>query len=37
MIGASDHVEIWDREAWAQINAQMDSDEIAEAMDELGF
>ena len=37
VIGASDHVEIWDREAWAQINAQMDSDEIAEAMDELGF
>lgn len=37
VIGASDHVEIWDREAWATLNAEMDSEDIAVAMDELGF
>ena len=37
VIGASDHVEIWDRETWIGLNAEMDSDEIAAAMDELGF
>ena len=37
VIGASDHVEIWDREAWISLNAEIDSDEIAAAMDELGF
>ena len=37
VIGASDHVEIWDREAWAALNAEIDSDDIAAAMDELGF
>ena len=37
VIGASDHVEIWDREAWAALNAEMNSDDIAAAMDELGF
>lgn len=37
VIGASDHVEIWDREAWVKRSHSMSSDEIAEAMDELGF
>ncbi len=37
VIGASDHVELWDRETWIERNAEMDSDEIAAAMDELGF
>ena len=37
VIGASDHVEIWDREAWTVLNAEMNSDDIAAAMDELGF
>ena len=37
VIGASDHVEIWDRDAWASLNAEISSDEIAAAMDELGF
>ena len=37
VIGASDHVEIWDREAWAALNAEINSDDIAAAMDELGF
>ena len=37
VIGAPDHVEIWDREAWAALNAEIDSNDIAAAMDELGF
>ncbi len=37
VIGASDHVEIWDKETWIERSNAMDSDEIAEAMDELGF
>ena len=37
VIGASDHVEIWDREAWTALNAEINSDDIAAAMDELGF
>ena len=37
VIGASDHVELWDKETWLRLNAEMDSDEIASAMDELGF
>ena len=37
VIGASDHVEIWDRETWNARNEAIDSDEIAAAMDELGF
>ena len=37
VIGASDHVELWDRETWIERNAEMDSDDIAAAMDELGF
>lgn len=37
VIGASDHVEIWDRDTWEERNAAIDSDDIALAMDELGF
>ena len=37
VIGASDHVELWDKETWIKLNSEMDSDEIASAMDELGF
>ncbi|MBQ7873831.1 MAG: division/cell wall cluster transcriptional repressor MraZ [Oscillospiraceae bacterium] len=37
VIGASDHVELWDKEIWIERNAAMDSDDIAKAMDELGF
>lgn len=37
VIGASDHVEIWDKETWFERNSEMDSDDIAAAMDELGF
>lgn len=37
VIGASDHVEIWEKEAWIERSGAMDSDSIAEAMDELGF
>ena len=37
VIGASDHVELWDRDAWIERNAGMNYDEIAAAMDELGF
>ena len=37
VIGASDHVEVWDKEKWLIENSKLDSDMIAEAMDELGF
>lgn len=37
VIGASDHVEIWDRESWIERNRAIDSNDIAAAMDELGF
>ena len=37
VIGASDHVELWDKEKWIELNSEMSSDDIAAAMDELGF
>ena len=37
VIGASDHVEIWNKDNWIARSNSMDSDAIAEAMDELGF
>lgn len=37
VIGASDHVEIWQRDAWIKRSSMMTSDDIAAAMDELGF
>ena len=37
VIGASDHVEVWNKDKWTERSSAMDSDAIAEAMDELGF
>ena len=37
VIGASDHVEIWNRDVWTERSEALSSDEIAAAMDELGF
>ena len=37
VIGASDHVELWDKERWIELISEMSSDDIAAAMDELGF
>ena len=37
VIGASDHVELWDKETWIERSNAIDSDDIALAMDELGF
>ena len=37
VIGASDHVELWNKEAWLELNSKISSDDIAAAMDELGF
>ncbi len=37
VIGASDHVELWDRETWVSRKQKIDSDDMAFAMDELGF
>ena len=37
IIGASDHVELWNKETWIELNAKMNSDDIAAAMDEIGF
>ena len=37
VIGASDHVELWDKETWIERSEAIDSDESAAAMDELGF
>lgn len=37
VIGASDHVELWDREVWNLRKKEINSDDIALAMDELGF
>lgn len=37
VIGASDHVELWNRDTWTERNEAISSDEIAAAMDELGF
>ncbi len=37
VIGASDHVELWDRETWVARKNKIDSDDMAFAMDELGF
>jgi MraZ protein len=37
VIGASDHVELWDKEAWIELSEKINSDDIAAAMDEIGF
>jgi MraZ protein len=37
IVGVSTRAEIWDAARWAQSNAQLTSESVAEAMDELGF
>lgn len=37
IIGASTHCEIWSKENWDNIVTNLDTNTIAEAMDELGF
>lgn len=37
IIGASTHCEIWSKENWDSICSNLDSDTIADVMDELGF
>lgn len=37
IIGNGNRVEIWNPERYAEIEAEMDSESIVEAMDELGF
>lgn len=37
LIGVSSRVEIWNKEAWEQVNTFDDMDEIAEHMGEWGF
>ncbi len=37
VIGASNRAEIWDRDRWMQECSQLDSQSVADAMDELGF
>lgn len=37
IIGASNRAEIWSKERWDQACGSLDSDTIADAMDELGF
>lgn len=37
VVGASTHCEIWSKENWNSICSELDSDTIAQAMDELGF
>lgn len=37
IIGASTHCEVWGKENWDKICSELDSETIAQAMDELGF
>lgn len=37
IIGASNHCEIWSKPNWDKLCAELDSDAISQAMDELGF
>lgn len=37
IIGASSHVEIWDKQKWDELYSSITSQSVAEAMDELGF
>ncbi|MEG1774007.1 MAG: division/cell wall cluster transcriptional repressor MraZ [Oscillospiraceae bacterium] len=37
VVGVSTRAEIWDSARWAASNAELTSESIAEAMDELGF
>lgn len=35
--GAREHIEIWNKDRWQEVNAYDDLDEIAERMEELGI
>lgn len=37
VIGASNHAEIWDKARYERISEELTSDQVAEAMDEIGF
>lgn len=37
VVGVSTRAEIWDAERWDKSNAELTSEAVAEAMDELGF
>lgn len=37
VVGASDHVEIWDSAAWESVSSSISAEAIADTMDELGF
>ena len=37
VVGVGNHAEIWDKDKWAEFESTMDADDIAKAMDELGF
>ncbi len=37
VVGASDHVEIWDSAAWESVSSGISAEAIADTMDELGF
>lgn len=37
VVGASDHVEIWDSAAWEAVSSSISAEAIADTMDELGF
>lgn len=37
VIGVSDRVEIWDTETWNKYNSEIGSDDILDAMEDIGF
>lgn len=37
VVGVGNRAEIWDKDKWAEFESSMDADDIAKAMDELGF
>lgn len=37
VIGASNHAEIWDKDRYQQTSVELTSDQVAAAMDEMGF
>ena len=37
VVGASDHVEIWDSAAWESVSSSISAEAIADTMAELGF
>ena len=37
VIGASNHCEIWSKQRWDEICAELDTTSIVDIMDEIGF